>query len=185
MAGTFRPGDLLTLECVHVADIRPGDVVVYRGPDHQHAPVELVHRIVAVKLEGLVARGDSNPCVDATLVTKDNLLGRVTQLDRDSRMRPVRGGRLGLCRAQILRARLSVWQTIKRLGRRPYRWLRASGVVARYWHPRITKMSFNSDEGPLVKYVYKVRTVARFWPASGRFECQKPYDLVIPRPDRA
>ena len=84
MAGSFRAGDYVTVAPVNLADVRTGDVVVYRRPDHQGDADELVHRIVAAMPEGLVARGDDNPCADATLVTADDLLGRFTYIERYS-----------------------------------------------------------------------------------------------------
>ena len=182
MLGTFRPGDRLAVEPVTADEVRPGDVVVFRGPNHRAGEDELVHRIVAGTSEGWVARGDCNPCTDATLVTADNLLGRVTHVDRDGRVMPVTGGRLGLFRARFLHARPVVWRRVKRIGRLPYHWLRASDLVARWWRPSVTRVSLNTERGRLVKYVCGRRTVARWWPERRLFECQKPYDLVIPHP---
>lgn len=188
MLGTFRPGDYLTLESVPINDIRPGDVVVYRGLDHEGEPGEVVHRVVAVAPGGLVARGDSNPRADEILVTADNLLGRVTHVERDGRARRVRGRRWGLLRARVLRAWCHVWRRawrlIVRVGRRPYRWLRNSSLVPRLWRPAVTKMRLTTENGPLVKYVSGRRTVARWWPTTGRFQCRKPYDLIISRPNK-
>ncbi|MFB0535254.1 MAG: signal peptidase I [Anaerolineae bacterium] len=189
MGGTFRPGDCLTVEPVSLADVRPGDVVVYRGPNDQGDTEELVHRVVAAAPGGLVAHGDNNPCADMPLVTADNLLGRVTHVERDGRTRLVRGGRLGLLHARVLHARRHVWRQVRGLvaclGRGPYRWLRESGLVPRLWQPTVMKVRLATENGPLVKYVCGGRTVARWWPHQNRFECQKPYDLVIPRPDGA
>ncbi len=179
MGGTFCPGDCLILEPVSIADIHPGDVVVYRSPNRQGDADELVHRIVAVVPGGLVARGDNNPCTDTTLVTANNLLGRVMHVERSGKTRPVRGGRLGLLRAWLLHARLPTWGFIKRVGRRPYRWLRESGLVSHLWRPSFLKVHLMAENGPLVKYVCGGRTVASWWSAEGRFECQKPYDLVL------
>jgi hypothetical protein len=184
MAGTFRAGDCLTVVPVPLAELQAGDVVVYRGPNGQGEQNELVHRIVAASSEGLVARGDNNPCPDSALVTADNLVGRVTHVERKGRMRPVRGGRWGLGRARLLHALALAWRWFKRLGGRPYRWLRASGLVPRVWHPVFQKIRLATEGGPLVKYVCAGRTVARWWPATGRFECRKPYDLVLRGEDR-
>ncbi len=188
MAGTFRPGDYLTLEPVSVAAVRPGDVVVYRGVDREGAPDEVVHRVVAVTPGGLVARGDSNPRADSALITVDSLLGRVTHVERDGQTRVVRGGRWGLLRARLLRARHGarkcVWRLVVFVGRGPYRWLRNSGLAVRVWRPPVTKIRLAAEDGPLVKYVCGRRTVACWWPTVGRFQCRRPYDLIIPRPSK-
>jgi hypothetical protein len=185
MGGTFRPGDYLAVAHVSLADVRPGDVVVYRRLDHQGDAEELVHRVVTRAPGGLIAQGDSNPRADTTLVTTDNLLGRVTHIERNGRTRRVRGGRLGLLRARMLHARRPVWRLMACAGRIPYRWLRGSDLISGLWQPVIIKIHLVMDDGPLVKYVCGGRTVACWWPEQARFECYKPYDLVIPRPDGA
>ena len=47
MAGTFSPGNYLTVVPVSLAEVRPGDVMVYRRQDRREDADELVHRIVA------------------------------------------------------------------------------------------------------------------------------------------
>jgi len=190
MAGMFQAGDYLTLEPVPIAAIRPGDVVIYAGQDQEGEPEDVVHRVVARAPGGLVARGDNNPGVDNVLVTADNLLGRVTYAERGGIIHPVRGGRWGLLRARLFHAwaygRLYGWRVARFLGRWPYRALRRSGLVPHFWQPAITRIVLTPTDGPaVVKYVSRGRTVARWWPATGRFLCRRPYDLVIRRPRRA
>jgi signal peptidase I len=186
MAGTFRPGDSLVVENTPLDRIRPGDVVVFRGNDTADAPQQVVHRTIAALPEGLVTRGDNNLRVDGGLVTSDRLLGRVTHLVRAGKTRPVRGGWWGLLRVRALRCQRLARQRGRRLiavlGRRPYRWLRNSGLVPRLWQPPVTRVQLATEDGPVVKYICHGRTVARYWPESGRFQCRKPYDLVVSRP---
>jgi len=184
MRGTFRPGDLLTIVAVTLNELQPGDIVIYRAANHETEADELVHRVVASAPDGLVAWGDNNPCVDTTLVTAENLIGRVTHVERNGITRPVRGGRLGLLHARVSRLRRRVWRFIKRLGREPYRRLRNSNLIPRLWQPNVTTLRFDTEKGSLVKYICNGRTVARWWQQQNRFECDKPYDLVIPRPDQ-
>jgi len=185
MAGTFRPGDCLTMVPVPLAELRPGDVVVYRGANHQGQAHELVHRIVGITPEGLVALGDNSPSADPILVTADNLLGRVTHVQRKGKARVVHGGLLGLWQARILHARRSVLRLTARVGRRPYHWLRESGLMPGLWRPSVSTVRLATEDGPLIKYICGGRTVARWWPWQKRFECHKPYDLFIPHPDDA
>jgi len=183
MSGTFRPGDCLIIGAVTLNELQAGDIVIYRAANHESEADELVHRIVASTPDGLVARGDNNPCVDTTLATAENLVGRVTHVERNGITRPVRGGRLGLLHARVSRLRLRVWRFVKRLGRVPYRRLRNSNLIPRLWQPNVTTLRFDTEKGSLVKYICNGRTVARWWVENQRFECDKPYDLVIPRPD--
>jgi hypothetical protein len=113
-------------------------------------------------------------------------VGRVTHVERGGRMKPVRGGRRGLLQVRLshLRRRLR-WrgrQVAAHLGRRFYRWLRNSGLVPRLWQPTITRVHVETEAGLVVKYIHRQRTVARWWPETAKFQCRKPYDLVISRP---
>jgi hypothetical protein len=180
MAGTFEPGDWLTIQPAPISAIRRGDVVACRMLRAENAR-EMVHRVVAVTPGGLVTRGDNNPEVDSELASEPDLVGIVTHVERDGVTRRVRGGRSGWWRVQFMRA----WRRLRRLGRRPYRWLAASGFVRRLWRPDILRLQVEAPGGLLVKFTHRGRVVARFWPMSGRFECRKPYDLVINRPDGA
>ena len=185
MKDTFLPGDCLAVESIPISDIHLGDAVVYREANHQDEPDELAHRVMAIVPDGLVTRGDNNTYNDTTLVTAENLVGRVTHVQRNGKRRVVRGGRRGLLRARILRVRNRIWKLIKYMGSRPYHWLRKSNLIIRLWQPLIIKVRLKTDNGPLVKYICGGRTVARWWPQQDRFECKKPYDLVIRREDLA
>ena len=182
MRGTFRPGDRLTVLPASFADLRPGDVAVFRGSNRQSDADLVVHRVMAVGPDGLVTRGDNAPTADNHLLIAENLVGRAACVERDGCTRPVRGGRLGLWRARALHARRSMLRLLTRIGRLPYRWLRASGLVQRLWRPTISRICLNTERGPLVKYVCGGRTVACWQPEQGRFDCRKPYDLVINKP---
>lgn len=188
MAGTFRPGDYLIIESVRLADVRPGDVVIYRGQENARESEEVVHRVVAIAPDGLVTRGDNNPRVDDMPVSQEALLGRVTRVERAGRVRPVRGGRWGLLQSRALRAwrraRQCSWQVLRLAGRWLYRWLRTSGLVRWCWRPTLIRLLVTNGDGLVVKYIHRGRTVALWRPATRRFRCSRPYDLIILHPNR-
>lgn len=68
----IAPGSVVTVEPVAWSRIKPGDVVAYR---HQDAII--VHRVVEVRGEHLIAAGDNKPLFDPP-VAAAALLGRVT-----------------------------------------------------------------------------------------------------------
>jgi signal peptidase I len=182
MRGTFYRGDRIHIEPVPLAAIRPGDVVAFRSANGPGQPQELVHRVIAVRAGGLATRGDNSQQADSELVTAKALIGRVIYFERDGKRLRTQGGGIGLLRARLLHTRLHVRNAALRSGRQPYRWLRRSALVPRLWRPQLTRLRVNTHRGPLVKYVSHGQTVARWWPAEGRFECRRPYDLVIPVP---
>jgi signal peptidase I len=183
MEGTFRLGDRLIVEPVPFTDLRPGDVIVYQGLNHKGTEEELVHRVMGCLPNGLVVRGDNNPCADKTLVTESNLVGRVSHVVRDGKRYPVHGKGFGLLRARAShvwhRIWEEVWGLVRSMGRGSYSCLRNSGLISCLWRPSIKKVQLMTEDGTLIKYVCRNRTVAYYWPANGRFKCRKPYDLVL------
>ena len=188
MLGTFQPGDQINLEAVSITAIRRGDIVVYRGRLRAGKPTEVVHRVVAISSQGLTTQGDANTRVDAVPISADRLVGRVISRGQAGRIHRVSGGNWGFRYMQIFQS----WQTLHGLldqslrwvGRLPYNWLRASGLVGRLWHPAILLLLVMTERGPLVKFIVGQRTVARWWPINNRFSCRQPYDLLISSPDK-
>jgi signal peptidase I len=187
MRGAFHLGDRLLIAPTLLAEIYPGDVIVFRITTPRGEVDEIVHRVVAITSAGLVTQGDNNPWRDALPVTEDNLIGRVTHFERDGKTYRVRGGRIALARVWLARVerrvRREAWQVITWAGYRVYRRLRNSGIVARLWRPAITQLTLTTGQGRVVKYMCNGRTIARWWQNTNRFECVKPYDLVIARPN--
>lgn len=175
MGGTFRPGDLLYVEPVVLEDVRPGDVVLFSSGE---GGVFLAHRVQARMDAGLLTRGDAYSHLDPVPVTTEMLVGRVRFYERQGRVRPVWGGRAGRLWAFLLRLRRRLLQGMGA----PYRLLRRSGLVRKFWRPAVERVYLEGVEGPVVKYVYAGRTVACWWPEDGRFWCRRPYDLVLDLP---
>ena len=209
MAPLFRTGDSLSVEAAALAQIRPGDVVVFRAPQETKDEAEtasalvppapatahwppsaaagtrrVVHRVVALREGGLVTRGDANAQPDKGLVTADRLEGRVVARERGGRVRRVHGGRRGLALAALAHLRLRALRPLRRLAALPYALLRRSGLVRHLWHPALRTLRLSTPQGPLVKTLHGRRTVARWWPQSRRFECRKPYDLILRLPEK-
>ncbi len=186
MAGAFQSGDCLVLRSCLLSEIHPGDVVVFGAGEHGEGPGDIVHRIVGTAPGGLVAQGDANLRPDRVLVTEENLVGLVIALERIEkgtvRYRPVLRGGSGLSLARFRRFVKRVRSKLH-LVWRPYRYLRASGWVRSFWRPEVVRLTFTSKEGPVVKYVFRGRTVACWWPSLRRFECRKPFDLVLRHPE--
>ncbi|GIJ10490.1 signal peptidase I [Micromonospora andamanensis] len=68
----IRPGSVVTVEPAAWSRIRPGDVVAYR-----HEDAVIVHRVIEMRGDHLVAAGDNKPLFDPP-VAATALLGRVT-----------------------------------------------------------------------------------------------------------
>jgi hypothetical protein len=184
MTPLFRPGDSLCIRAVAFGQIRPGDVVVFRRGSAAGGEVRVAHRVVRVTLGGLFTRGDRNAHTDEEPVTPVNLQGRVESLEREGRQVAVLGGLPGLLAAGIARLKRRVRRRVKVSVSAPYQILRSSGIVRLAWRPNLSAIHLETPDGPLVKFLDGRLTVARWWPESGRFECRKPYDLVIEKHPR-
>ncbi len=183
MTPYFKVGDLLYGSCVEAGRVSVGDIViVFRGESSDHFN-HYVHRVVHKKGNRLVTRGDNNQTFDTLVVTEEYLFGLVTHYERMGRIFPVRGGFWGQLYARTIYLRNRCWRLIEKLGVHFYRWLRQSGLVARLWRPTISRICVKVVNGYLVKYCYRNRTVARWWPVEKHFDVIKPFDLVISSPE--
>jgi signal peptidase I len=183
MRGTFHLGDRLRITPVLFGSICPGDVIVYRRIDEQEAVVEVVHRVVAITAYGLSTRGDNNRRHDFSPVQRDQIIGKVIEMENRGCKRAVVGGVRGLRRAKLLWALMHVDIFVRQLFRPFYHLLRNSRIISRLWRPVITEVYLKTDRGSLVKYIYKQQTVATWDLSRKRFDCRKPFDLVIPPPE--
>ena len=193
MKGTFHLGDHLIVVPVSMDTVQPGDVLVFRkGTNRGNASENVVHRVVALAPTGVIMRGDSNPYNDDDPIMADDIIGLVTHVNCNGKIYPVHGGVRGRVQGRLLnfrhsfprRVSRSFWQRVAPLPflRLPYRWLRSSGLVPRLWHPPVTRIRLETEDGPLVKFVVGKRTAACWWPQNNHFWCRKPYDLIIPKP---
>jgi signal peptidase I len=185
MRGTFHLGDRLLIEPVLFADIQLGDVIVYRGTNGQGNAEEVVHRVVAITEDGLITRGDNNRRHDFSPVQRDQIIGKVVEMENGGRKQAVVDGSKGLRRAKLRWAILRLDRVVRLLFQFPYHLLRNSQIVPKLWRPVITEIHLKTDCGPLVKYIYKQRTVAVWDASQKRFDCRKPFALVIPNPEEA
>ena len=184
MAPTFRPGHLLYLR-PGIHGVGPGDVVVFASPSGNGY---IVHRLVSIADAGWITRGDHNPREDRP-ITPAQVVGRVDVVDVRGRLKPVRGGSRGLwlARARWRTPKIGKW--LRRSLSPFYRVLRDSPAIqhllARSFSRSLRVVRVQTPDGPLFKTLYRGHIVARWWPQRSHFECQKPFDLIIPRPDGA
>ncbi len=177
MKSTFRTGELLYVR-PDVLDVKPGDVVVFERNGRN-----IVHRVLSVGKAGYYTRGDDNSFTDPGLASPDQVVGRVEMGEQLGGITSVRGGRSGLWLARLGRAirRFEPW--LRLMFGWPYRLVKESRIMVRIWKPAISEIRLKNDEGTLVKYIYRKKTVAIWDVNFGRLECCKPFDLVIFRPE--
>ncbi len=181
MAPTFLPGQVLYINS-QKKDIAPGDVIVFR---QQEGKGWAVHRVIAVKQDGYITRGDNNLCADPAPILPEQVVGKVVRVDSNDRIDPLFGGWRGQWQGRFLRTRLLGKRLLRKGLGKPYHWLKCSGLVAKYWKPKIEAIRFETPDGALIKYIHKGRTVASCWTDTDRWWFKRPYDFVIdPRAKR-
>jgi hypothetical protein len=180
----FRPGDSLEVTPISLEQIRVGDVIIFRSIKVVEEDNWTVHRVILHRRDGLVTQGDNNLRPDIALVTADNLVGVVRTYERNGRTRRVTGGRGGLLYSRSMRRLRWLIRFIMSVGRFPYRWLRRSGLVRRIWRPNLVRVQIETEQGTLVKYIHRRRTVATWHAQRNVFSVHKPYDLVILPPEK-
>jgi len=183
MNGTFRKGDRLVIAPVLPSAISNGDVIVFCLTNRQGETEEIVHRIVAIMEGGFITRGDNNYSRDFDPVRPDQIIGKVVMVEDGKRGKKVVGGSGGLRKAKLRRIFLAGDHGFRRLFRQPYHLLRLSKIMPKVWRVKIDKIHLKTGHGLLIKYLYRGRTVATWNPDRTRFECSKPFDLVIFSPE--
>lgn len=186
MRPTFAPGQLLYVRPLF-ADLRPGDVLVFQDPAADDRFV--VHRALALTPEGLLMRGDNNRLQDASPVPLSHVVGRVELVEAGGDYHAVRGGATGLWLASLRWGLCPVVQAARLVLGWPYRALRgwppARRLLQSLFARDLQTVRLETPHGPLVKTLWRGRPVASWRPAAERFECRKPFDLFIDRPDHS
>jgi signal peptidase I len=105
MTPTIRDGDVIEVEPASGAEMKPDDIVLYRGPRGS-----IAHRIVAIERTGgrvrIIPRGDASNTLDEP-VGPDAVLGRVIAVVREGSRVSLVGRRARMRRqGHLLRARL-------------------------------------------------------------------------------
>jgi signal peptidase I len=180
MNPTFHDGHLLYIR-PDIQDLVVGDVIVYRDLVRK---VNIVHRIVSISDHHLITRGDNNPYDDPDPVQLEQVLGKVETMEDNLAVKTVQGGQMGLWGTKLVKILRSLFQRGSLIYGYPYRLLRQSGLMGRFWRPVIVKVHVQINEGSfLIKYIHNHRTVAVWDPLQRQFNCSKPYDLVLFPPD--
>jgi hypothetical protein len=102
MNPTFIFSDALCIVPRDGVRLSRGDVVVF------HSPVsgqKVVHRIVSRDAGGFMTRGDGNRCIDAWRVRPDQVMGRVSYIERGPKRIKVYGGHIGMLYSGFVRVR--------------------------------------------------------------------------------
>jgi hypothetical protein len=178
MEPTLKAGDLISVESYGSRRPARGDVIVFRVPGEDR---HITHRIHRITEKGIVARGDNNSSADPWLLLGQDILGKVTTIERRGVKRRVRGGRTGRIRS----FRLHFVRTLKPLFAGAvspfYQALARSGLCARLVpvRRRMRVISLERKEGLELQLLLGRTVVGRLPPNHDQWLIRRPYRLFI------
>jgi signal peptidase I len=171
----LRGGDTMLLTPYGSQEIHSGDVVVFPHPVKGH----VVHRVVAVSAEGVLTKGDSNPNVDDRLLAPDEIVGRVTAIQRQGHILPV--SRDVPASLYILKARQWFDRVIFPLLQPVYQRLARSGLfqgrLAAWLKPQL--FYFSHAGGPEWQLWLGNLLIGRKKPHQANWTIRRPFGLFI------
>lgn len=115
MFPTLRNDDILFAD--RQANVRAGDIVVYSAADGR----QIVHRLIAIREQGLLIQGDNNCLPDTGFIGREQLLGKVLFGFRGRKTINCPNGKAGMLRFRLLQTRIQAKYHGKNLCRGLYR----------------------------------------------------------------
>ena len=164
MKGTFRKGDLLVLEPCSEEKLYKGDIIAFTNIKEINENEIIVHRIIGINKGNLFTRGDNNKRPDIIPVSNSVLVGKVISYERNGKNYRAIGGLTGLISARIFYffRRTIYWFLIK------IRWLLPIKLIGNmlniFWKYRIKKIKLSTKDGPVIKWVFRNRTIVHWLP---------------------
>lgn len=178
MNTTLKPGDgLETYAYRDRAEISVGDVIVY---PHPFRTVEVVHRVIEIRSDGVITRGDNNNKIDPYTVRFEEIMGKVIAAKRKDRRIPVKDGRTGFCIHKLMLFRkYSMQYGLAPLGAISN--IIATSGVFNVFHSvfnlRIIHIKKNHQNQFIL--VTGNRAIGRQLPGSGEWQIRFPYKYFI------
>jgi signal peptidase I len=83
----LQAGESVLVEPVSAKHLQPGDLIAFH---HQNEVI--MHRLVAIQPEGFITLGDHSGTLDPPVLS-ENILGRVTAIEKDGQQKSLSGGR--------------------------------------------------------------------------------------------
>lgn len=164
MKRTLKNGDFLLIEYCPTENFYRGDIIAYRDEIKPKLNRIISHRIVNIKGKKFFTQGDNNKNPDMISVKTNNLIGKVTACERNGKRHRVIGGMSGLIKARIwFFFRHSAYLFFNRM-----KWILSTKIISdrlsRFWKHRIQKIKINTKEGPVIKWIFRNRTLFQLLP---------------------
>jgi len=178
MNPTLKPGDgLEILTYGNRSEIRIGDVIVY---PHPFGTVDVVHRIIKIRHDSVITRGDNNNRIDPYTVRFEDISGKVVAAKRKNRRVSIKSGNAGfyIHKFMLFRKYFLLYGLV------PFRFvsdlIAASGIF-NIFHPvfNLKTIHINRDHEKQLILVSGSRPIGRQMPGSGEWQIRFPYKYFI------
>jgi hypothetical protein len=178
MSPTIRRSDLLYVSPYGSDRVRPGDIVVFKSSGQAMATV---HRALSVTAFGVRTVGDNNDSPDPDHLNPSDIVGRVVWSQRRSKLRRVRGGRLGSIIGRLMRLRRLLDRRLSRMGHPIYEWLVRHRIFRRwaFCSIRTRVVCFTTDGAQELQLLWGNRLIGWFAPESGTWVIHRPFRLFV------
>jgi len=169
------PGDTLLVVPCDPQTIYPGDVVLFRDPHRG----QVVHRVMAINSQGVITKGDNMPDVDDRILAPQEILGRVTAVQRQGLTLPV--PREAPAALYLLKGRRWFDRTIFRLIQPLYHRLAQSGLfqgrLTAWMKPRV--IYFSRGTSPEWQLWLGKLLIGRKKPHQPEWSIRRPFRLFV------
>jgi len=178
MRPLFRPGDRILFVPCRVEELRRGDVIIFLPPGKQE---RVVHRVVSNGPEGILTKGDANPCRDTGLLRQDDIVGRAVSVERGDRVIPVWGGLAGRLLAALICAFRKSDHVASHVLNPCYRGLARSGLfralLPTALRPRV--VTFERDGAREMQLVLGSRIIGRRPAGALAWTIRRPFRIFV------
>jgi signal peptidase I len=192
MSPTLDEPDLLEVEPLGTAPVRPGDVVCFKSP---RTGKTIVHRVVSVgprsqvsgratdggPTGGIRTRGDNNPADDDEVLQAGDIIGRVRTAQRGARRWRVHGGWLGLAVLPWARLGRGIRSSTWLIPHKLYHLLASLGPFDRTLpaclRPRLVR--FDTRHRSFVKLLMGRQTIGHYDLRRKEWRIRRPFRLLV------
>ena len=187
MDPTFQEPDLLEVRPYGTGAVRPGDVVCFKSPENGK---RVVRRVVSVgrretgdrgPKEGIRTRGDNSRQADPWVLQRENIIGRITAVQRGARRKAIPGGWRGFMARRGARLGRGIRGGITLLSHTLYRLVVGLGPFDRLLpaslRPRLVR--FDARCRVFLKLLSDRQMVGEYDVWLERWHIQRPFRLFV------
>lgn len=180
MLPTLRQSELL--EVIPYGSDYPGpfvgDVICFFSPEKNY---RVVHRVISIRGDMIVTRGDNNPSDDSHTLSEDEILGKVAFAWRDGHRRKIHGHFSGRVVHQALRIRKNILRFASPAVRTARPTLKITRNMHRYF-PKIMRVRvilYTARRRRILRIFMWGKNVGEFDAVKGVWKIRYPYTFFI------